>query len=100
MYGKTKDDLFFITGPAALTTALNASNMVPYPHRCEVNFTLYDYNFTNKTTGETKLMQAGIQEYMLDSQKFDRKKNCFLNTTANHTDECITDLDKNHQKLH
>jgi hypothetical protein len=37
---------------------------------------------------------------MLDGQKFDRKRNCFLNTTANHTDECITELNKNGQKLH
>jgi len=32
-------DLFFITGPAALTKALNDSNMVPKPNRCEVSFT-------------------------------------------------------------
>ena len=92
--------MFYITGPAALTKALNESNMVPYPHRCQVNFKIYNYTFTNKTTGEKKMMEAGTQEYMLYDQKFDRKRNCYLNSTANHTDECITDLDKNHQKLH
>jgi hypothetical protein len=46
-YPKKQDDLFYITGPAALTKALNESNMVPYPHRCEVNYTIYHYNFTN-----------------------------------------------------
>ena len=43
MYPK---DVFEVTGPAALTKALNESNMVPYPHRCEVNYTLYMYNYT------------------------------------------------------
>jgi hypothetical protein len=82
-------DVFYVTGPAALTKALNESNMVPYPHRCEVNYTIYPYDFYNKTTNQTKHKHAGIQEYILHDQKFDRVRNCYLNTTANHTDECV-----------
>ena len=88
-YPKPPLDMFYISGPAAVTKSLNESNMVPFPHRCEVNYTIYSYNFTNKTTGKTNLMQAGIQEVFLHDQKFDRKRNCYLNSTANHTDECV-----------
>jgi len=31
---------------------------------------------------------------MLHDQKFDRERNCYLNSTANHTDECVQNLDE------
>lgn len=73
------EDMLELTGPVAVTYALKESNMVPQPYRCELKYRNYEYQ--NKI--------QGVQEVWVSDLKFDRKRNCYLNSTAGHTNECL-----------